>query len=180
MHDFPVCLFNPAFRGCQNPINGLCVPAGASESSLDLVGDEEDVVSGADLSYSGQISVVGHNHSRLALDWLHHERTDATIASRLLTTNHQFQYLLTCQHRRVCTTYYTSAGSTQGPKGHSYCTPTFKRDKGPSFELKLCSKAWAAGALPWTQLGELTALPGPPSSIMGPTSKGWRGGVAQW
>ena len=24
MHDFPVCLFNPAFRGCQNPINGLC------------------------------------------------------------------------------------------------------------------------------------------------------------
>jgi len=23
MHDFPVCLFNPAFRGCQNPINGL-------------------------------------------------------------------------------------------------------------------------------------------------------------
>ena len=27
MHDFPVCLFNPAFRGCQNPIglNRLCV-----------------------------------------------------------------------------------------------------------------------------------------------------------
>jgi len=24
MHDFPVCSFNPAFRGCQNPINGLC------------------------------------------------------------------------------------------------------------------------------------------------------------
>jgi len=24
MHDFPVCVFNPAFRGCQNPINGLC------------------------------------------------------------------------------------------------------------------------------------------------------------
>jgi len=23
MHDFPLCLFNPAFRGCQNPINGL-------------------------------------------------------------------------------------------------------------------------------------------------------------
>ena len=23
MHDFHVCLFNPAFRGCQNPINGL-------------------------------------------------------------------------------------------------------------------------------------------------------------
>jgi len=23
MRDFPVCLFNPAFRGCQNPINGL-------------------------------------------------------------------------------------------------------------------------------------------------------------
>jgi len=23
MHDFPVCLFNPAFQGCQNPINGL-------------------------------------------------------------------------------------------------------------------------------------------------------------
>ena len=23
MHDFSVCLFNPAFRGCQNPINGL-------------------------------------------------------------------------------------------------------------------------------------------------------------
>jgi len=23
MHDFPVCLFNPAFRGCPNPINGL-------------------------------------------------------------------------------------------------------------------------------------------------------------
>jgi len=23
MHDFPVCLFNPAFRGCQNPTNGL-------------------------------------------------------------------------------------------------------------------------------------------------------------
>ena len=22
MHDFPVCLFNPAFRGCQDPING--------------------------------------------------------------------------------------------------------------------------------------------------------------
>ena len=89
MHDFPVCLFNPACRGCQNPINGLCVPAGASESSLDLVGDEEDVVSGADLSYSGQVSVVGHNHSRLALYRLHHERTDATIASRLLTTNRQ-------------------------------------------------------------------------------------------
>jgi len=27
MHDFPVCLFNSAFRGCQNPINGLCVVA---------------------------------------------------------------------------------------------------------------------------------------------------------
>jgi len=25
MHDFPVCLFNPAFRGCQNLINSLCV-----------------------------------------------------------------------------------------------------------------------------------------------------------
>ena len=25
MHDFPVCFFNPPFRGCQNPINGLCV-----------------------------------------------------------------------------------------------------------------------------------------------------------
>ena len=26
MHDFPVCSFNPAFRGCQNPINGcVCV-----------------------------------------------------------------------------------------------------------------------------------------------------------
>ena len=25
MHDFPVCLFTPAFKGCQNPINGLCV-----------------------------------------------------------------------------------------------------------------------------------------------------------
>ena len=25
MHDFPVCLFNPAFRGCQNPINGWFV-----------------------------------------------------------------------------------------------------------------------------------------------------------
>jgi len=24
MHDFPVCLFNPAFRGCQNPTKGLC------------------------------------------------------------------------------------------------------------------------------------------------------------
>jgi len=24
MHDFPVCVFNQAFRGCQNPINGLC------------------------------------------------------------------------------------------------------------------------------------------------------------
>jgi len=24
VHDFPVCSFNPAFRGCQNPINGLC------------------------------------------------------------------------------------------------------------------------------------------------------------
>jgi len=23
MHDFSVCLFNPAFQGCQNPINGL-------------------------------------------------------------------------------------------------------------------------------------------------------------
>ena len=23
MHDFSVCSFNPAFRGCQNPINGL-------------------------------------------------------------------------------------------------------------------------------------------------------------
>ena len=23
MHDLFVCLFNPAFRGCQNPINGL-------------------------------------------------------------------------------------------------------------------------------------------------------------
>jgi len=23
IHDFSVCLFNPAFRGCQNPINGL-------------------------------------------------------------------------------------------------------------------------------------------------------------
>ena len=22
MHEFPVCFFNPAFRGCQNPING--------------------------------------------------------------------------------------------------------------------------------------------------------------
>jgi len=25
MHDFPVCSFNPPFRGCQNPINDLCV-----------------------------------------------------------------------------------------------------------------------------------------------------------
>ena len=25
MHDFSVCLFSPAFRGCQNPINGLFV-----------------------------------------------------------------------------------------------------------------------------------------------------------
>jgi len=24
MHDFTVRSFNPAFRGCQNPINGLC------------------------------------------------------------------------------------------------------------------------------------------------------------
>jgi len=23
-YDSPVCLFNPAFRGCQNPMNGLC------------------------------------------------------------------------------------------------------------------------------------------------------------
>ena len=22
---FPVCLFNPVFPGCQNPINGLCL-----------------------------------------------------------------------------------------------------------------------------------------------------------
>ena len=25
MHGFPVCLFNPAFRGCHNPINGLLI-----------------------------------------------------------------------------------------------------------------------------------------------------------
>ena len=52
------------------------------------------------------------------------------------------------------------------------CTPTFKRYKRPSFELKLRRNAWAAGALPQTPLGDLTALPRPPSSIKGPTSKG--------
>jgi len=36
-------------------------------------------------------------------------------------------------------------------------------------------KSLAAGALPQTPLGELTALPQPPSWIKGPTSKG-RGG----
>ena len=36
--------------------------------------------------------------------------------------------------------------------------PTFKRHKRPSFELQLCRNAWAAGALPQTPLGELTAF----------------------
>jgi len=35
MHDFPVCLFNPAFRGCQNPINGLFVtPVNTQDRTL--------------------------------------------------------------------------------------------------------------------------------------------------
>jgi len=33
MHDFPVCLFNPAFRDCQNPINGLCLCVRSERSS---------------------------------------------------------------------------------------------------------------------------------------------------
>ena len=37
--------------------------------------------------------------------------------------------------------------------------PTFSRYKRPSFELKLRRNAWAAGVLPRTPLGELTALP---------------------
>ena len=32
MHDFTVCLFNPSFRGCQNPINGLCTRRKAAPS----------------------------------------------------------------------------------------------------------------------------------------------------
>jgi len=44
-------------------------------------------------------------------------------------------------------------------KVEGYCTPTFKRYKMPSFELKLRRNAWAAGALPRTPLRELTALP---------------------
>jgi len=37
MHDFPVCLFNPAFRGCQNPINGLFVtPVNTQDRTLPL------------------------------------------------------------------------------------------------------------------------------------------------
>jgi len=37
-----------------------------------------------------------------------------------------------------------------------------------TFKLKLRSNTWAAGALPLTPLGELTALPQTPSSINGP------------
>ena len=33
---FLVCLFNPAFRGCQNPINGLCVCDAARSVCLSL------------------------------------------------------------------------------------------------------------------------------------------------
>ena len=39
MHDFPVRLFNPAFRGCQNPINGLCL--WYERQLLSLAGEEE-------------------------------------------------------------------------------------------------------------------------------------------
>jgi len=44
-------------------------------------------------------------------------------------------------------------------KVEGYYTPTFKRYKMPSFELKLRRNARAAGALPRTPLRELTALP---------------------
>ena len=47
--------------------------------------------------------------------------------------------------------------------------PTFTRYKRPSFEQTLCRNA---RALPRTPLRELTALPQPPSSVKGPTSKG--------
>jgi len=39
-HDFPVCLFNPAFRGCQNLMNGLysllCARPDLSQTLLQL------------------------------------------------------------------------------------------------------------------------------------------------
>ena len=75
-----------------------------------------------------------------------------------------------CTHRR----------NFRGYEGYAYphflkwwvlYPPTFKRYKRPSFELKVHRNAWAAGALHRTPLGELTALPRPPSSIKGPTSK---------
>ena len=56
-------------------------------------------------------------------------------------------------------------------KVRGYCTPTFKRYKRLSFELKLRRNAWAAGALPRTSPGERTALPQTPILTKGPTSK---------
>jgi len=45
----------------------------------------------------------------------------------------------------------------------------------PDFTAKMHQKSISAGAPPQAPLGELTALPRPPSLIWGPTSKG-RGG----
>ena len=44
-------------------------------------------------------------------------------------------------------------------KGGTYYTPTFKRYKRPSFEMKLRRNAWAVGALPRTPLREFTDPP---------------------
>jgi len=53
-----------------------------------------------------------------------------------------------------------------------YCTPTFKRYKRLSFELKVRRNAWAAGALPGPRWGSLQHSPRPLARLRALVLKG--------
>ena len=52
---------------------------GPAEPGLDLVGNQEGVVSLEELLGSLEVAVVRDHDARLALDWLHHERDDVGV-----------------------------------------------------------------------------------------------------
>ena len=55
---------------------------GAAEAGLDLVGDHQHVVRGAQLAHPRQVAGGRHDHARLALDRLDEERDDVRVGGQ--------------------------------------------------------------------------------------------------
>ena len=61
-----------------------CHLASTANASLDLIGDEQNVVLLADFMSLLHEALLGDDHTSLTLDGLHHERADVGVRSKRL------------------------------------------------------------------------------------------------